>query len=69
MATTETVYALAFSMTDILLVALVALIFFGGKKIPEVAKGLGAGIRNFRDGMKGDDEKDPLKGDDAERKP
>jgi sec-independent protein translocase protein TatA len=69
MATTETVYALAFSMTDILLVALVALIFFGGKKILEVAKGLGAGIRNFRDGMKGDDEKDPLKGDDAERKP
>jgi sec-independent protein translocase protein TatA len=69
MATIETVYALAFSMTDILLVALVALIFFGGKKIPEVAKGLGAGIRNFRDGMKGEDEKDPVKGDEAERKP
>jgi sec-independent protein translocase protein TatA len=57
MGTTDAVYALAFSTTDILIVALVAVLFFGGKKIPEIAKGFGAGIRNFRDGMKDDDGK------------
>jgi len=57
MGTTNTVYALAFSTQDILLVALVAMLFFGGKKIPEIAKGFGEGIRNFKDAMKGDDEK------------
>jgi sec-independent protein translocase protein TatA len=31
---------------------------FGGKKIPEVAKGLGEGIRNFKTALKGDTEKD-----------
>ena len=56
MGTTDAVYALAFSTQDILLVALVAMLFFGGKKIPEIAKGFGAGIRNFKDAMKGDDE-------------
>jgi sec-independent protein translocase protein TatA len=32
----------------------VATLLFGGKKIPEVAKGLGEGIRNFKTAMKGD---------------
>jgi sec-independent protein translocase protein TatA len=32
-------------------------LLFGGKKIPEVAKGLGEGIRNFKTALKGDDEK------------
>jgi len=44
-----------FGTQEMLLVALVALLLFGGKKIPEVAKGLGAGIRNFKDALKGDD--------------
>ena len=35
----------------------VAVLLFGGKKIPEVAKGLGEGIRNFKTALKGDDEK------------
>ena len=34
------------------LVALVVLLFFGGKKIPELMKGLGKGVRSFKDGMK-----------------
>jgi sec-independent protein translocase protein TatA len=37
---------------DILIVVLVALVFFGGKKIPELAKGLGAGIKNFKSAVK-----------------
>lgn len=36
---------------EILLVVLVVLLFFGGKKIPELMKGLGKGVRSFKDGM------------------
>ena len=45
-----------FSPQDILVIVVIFLLFFGGKKIPELAKGLGAGIRNFKDAMKGDDD-------------
>ena len=38
----------------------VAVLLFGGKKIPEVAKGLGEGIRNFKQGMRGDDDRPEL---------
>lgn len=38
-------------MSEILLIALVVLLFFGGKKIPELMKGLGKGVRSFKDGM------------------
>ena len=41
---------------EILLILLVAVLLFGGKKIPEVAKGLGEGIRNFKSALKGDEE-------------
>jgi len=37
---------------EIILVAVVILLLFGGKKIPELMKGLGKGIKNFKDGMK-----------------
>lgn len=37
---------------EILLIALVVLLFFGGKKIPEMMKGLGKGVKSFKDGMK-----------------
>ncbi len=36
---------------EILFIMLVILLFFGGKKIPELMKGLGKGIRSFKDGM------------------
>ncbi len=35
----------------------VAVLLFGGKKIPEVAKGLGEGIRNFKTAISGDEKK------------
>lgn len=38
---------------EILVIALVVLLFFGGKKIPELMKGLGKGVRSFKDGMNG----------------
>lgn len=45
---------------EIILIALVVLLLFGGKKIPELMKGLGKGVKSFKDGVKGldDDIKD-----------
>ncbi len=37
--------------TEILIIALVVLLLFGGKKIPELMKGLGKGVKNFKEGM------------------
>ena len=39
-------------MQEILLIGLVILVFFGAKKIPDFMKGLGKGIREFKDGVK-----------------
>ena len=36
---------------ELILIALVILLLFGGKKIPELMKGLGKGVKNFKDGM------------------
>lgn len=38
-------------MQEVLLIALVVLLFFGGKKIPELMKGLGKGVRSFKSGL------------------
>ncbi|MDE6343056.1 MAG: twin-arginine translocase TatA/TatE family subunit [Muribaculaceae bacterium] len=38
-------------MTEVLVILLVVLLLFGGKKIPELMKGLGKGIRSFKEGM------------------
>jgi sec-independent protein translocase protein TatA len=48
----------ALSMTDILIVAAIAMILFGGKKIGDLGKGLGDGIRNFKTAMKEDAPRD-----------
>ncbi|HEV1285021.1 MAG TPA: twin-arginine translocase TatA/TatE family subunit [Bryobacteraceae bacterium] len=42
-------------LPELLVILVVALLLFGGKKIPEVAKGLGEGIRNFKNSLKGED--------------
>ncbi|MCR4879240.1 MAG: twin-arginine translocase TatA/TatE family subunit [Bacteroidales bacterium] len=43
--------------TEIIIIALIVLLLFGGKKIPELMKGLGKGVRSFKDGMEGKEEK------------
>ncbi len=43
--------------TEILVIALVVLLLFGGKKIPELMKGMGQGVKSFKDGMNGIDDK------------
>ncbi|MBP7784296.1 MAG: twin-arginine translocase TatA/TatE family subunit [Aliarcobacter sp.] len=52
-----------------LLIALVVLLLFGGKKIPELAKGLGSGIKNFKKAIKDDEDEVVNKSDEIERKP
>lgn len=41
---------------EIILIVLVILLIFGGKKIPELMRGLGKGIRSFKDGVNGKEE-------------
>jgi len=40
-------------MPEIIIIAIIVLLLFGGKKIPELMKGIGKGVRNFKDGVKG----------------
>ena len=37
---------------ELILIAIVVLLLFGGKKIPELMKGLGRGVKSFKDGLK-----------------
>ncbi len=41
-------------LNEILVIALILLLLFGGKKIPELMNGLGKGVKSFKDGMNGD---------------
>lgn len=51
---------------EIVIIAIVVLLLFGGKKIPELMKGIGKGVKNFKDGVKGLE--DDIKIDDTEKK-
>jgi sec-independent protein translocase protein TatA len=42
------------SVPHLLIILLIVLIFFGGRRIPDVMRGLGEGIRSFKEGMRGD---------------
>lgn len=48
-----TLLILGVGMQEVLLIALIILLLFGGKKIPELMKGLGKGVKSFKDGVKG----------------
>ena len=67
---------LGLSLTEIVIIALVVLLLFGGKKVPELMKGLGKGVKSFKDGMneaendvkKADEQKaDEQKADDGKK--
>jgi sec-independent protein translocase protein TatA len=51
-------------MPQIILIVVVVLLIFGGKKIPELMKGLGSGIKEFKDASKGGDEEETPKSKD-----
>ena len=42
-------------MQEVLVIALIVLLLFGGKKIPELMSGLGKGVKSFKDGINGTD--------------
>jgi sec-independent protein translocase protein TatA len=43
-----------FQPTHLIVIAVVLLVLFGGRKLPELGKGLGEGLRGFREGIKGE---------------
>ncbi len=45
--------------SEILLLLLVALLLFGGKRLPEIGRSLGSGMREFKDSLSGDTRDDP----------
>ena len=51
---------------ELVFIALIILLLFGGKKIPELMKGIGKGVKNFKDGVKGLE--DDIKLDDNDKK-
>ena len=51
---------------EIIIVAIIVLLLFCGKKIPELMKGIGKGVKNFKDGVKGLE--DDIKIDDTDKK-
>lgn len=53
----ETLTILALSWQHLLIVAVIVLILFGGRKIPEMMRGLGSGIKEFKDAVKEEDKK------------
>jgi len=46
-------------LPELIVILVVAVLLFGGKKIPEVAKGIGEGIRNFKHALKGEEHTTP----------
>lgn len=50
---------------EIIIIAFAILLLFGGKKIPELMKGIGKGVRNFKEGVKGIE--DDIKLDDTDK--
>lgn len=47
---------LMIGMQEIIVIAIIILLLFGGKKIPELMKGLGKGVKSFKDGMNDTDD-------------
>jgi sec-independent protein translocase protein TatA len=56
-----------FGLPEILLILFILLLLFGAKKLPEIAKGMGKSVKEFKKGMK-DIEEDIKKEDDSDKK-
>ncbi|MCG2610381.1 twin-arginine translocase TatA/TatE family subunit [Flavobacterium sp. SM15] len=54
--------------TEVILIVVVIVLLFGGKKIPELMKGLGTGIKEFKDAAKGEENKPADSKKDEENK-
>jgi sec-independent protein translocase protein TatA len=65
----ESLLLFGLGMQEILIIAFVVLLLFGGKKIPELMKGLGKGVKSFKEGMNEvtDITKDEKKSEESKR--
>lgn len=57
-----------FGTTEILIILGIVLLLFGGKKIPELMKGLGSGVKEFKKAAKGEEEPAESKKEEEEKK-
>jgi sec-independent protein translocase protein TatA len=48
-------------VTELLIIALIVLVLFGAKRLPEMGRGIGEGIKNFKKSMKNEEEKEKEK--------
>ncbi len=64
-----TVYPLVIGFWNVIVIALIVLLLFGGKKVPELMKGLGKGVRSFKEGLNETDDDDTKKLDSGSAKP
>ena len=46
---------LGLGVPELLIIAVLVLLFFGGRRLPEMGKGIGEGIKNFKKSIKGDE--------------
>ena len=53
---------------EIIIIAIIVSLLFGGKKIPELMKGIGKGVKNFKDGVKGLEDDIKLDDTDTDKK-
>ncbi|HEV7241477.1 MAG TPA: twin-arginine translocase TatA/TatE family subunit [Thermoanaerobaculia bacterium] len=54
----------SFGLPELLIILVIVIVIFGASKLPQLGKGLGEGISNFRDGLKGKDDKALPKSDE-----
>ena len=59
--TIQIMTALFIGTQELLIIALVVLLLFGGTQIPKLMRGLGKGVKSFKDGMEGKDEEEVKK--------
>ena len=62
----ETLTILALSPSHIIILLVILLLLFGGKKIPELMRGMGTGIKEFKDAVKEEDEQKPTENKNQE---
>lgn len=54
----------SFGLPELLIILVIVIVIFGASKLPQLGRGLGEGISNFREGIKGKDDKALPKSDD-----
>ncbi|WP_110482733.1 Sec-independent protein translocase subunit TatA/TatB [Candidatus Karelsulcia muelleri] len=57
----------SFGTTEIVVIVFLALLLFGGKKIPEFMKGLGLGLKEFREAIQGQQSREAIQGQQRQR--